>query len=394
MFVKKLVIILCTVLVSLSLCACNLLDDSGRLDIDENGAYDSDIISGTDSSFIFTYLSYMEIKVKEEYKSEELYKKHMLCLFESMKKIGVTDCFVQVRPYADALYESKLFPKSEYCAKADFDVLNALIFCAKQYNIAVHAWINPYRCGDNWELLGLEKDSDAFINTPSGMYLNPASTSAQRLIIEGARELMEGYDIKGIHIDDYFYPPDVNSADEESYEAYKKSSGKMSLANWRRENVSSLVAALYSMVKTYGEDKIFSISPAGDIDKDINEMYADVKKWCEKDGYCDLILPQLYFGFDNESLPFEKLLLKWCDIVSNNKSKLVPVLAMYKCGKKDVYAGQNGENEWIENSDIIKRQYLSIKSQGLKSVALYSGSYINFSETFLSKELYNLKNVL
>lgn len=393
---KRLVILFCTVILCAAFSSCNLLtsSDSGNLEFNENAAYESNMTDSGDSSFIFTYLSYMELAVNDSNKSEKAYKKYISSLFESMKEIGVTDCFVQVRPYGDAFYASGLFPKSEYCRMADFDVLSAVISCAKAYDIDIHAWINPYRCGDNWSYFAFKKGSEELIETPSGVYFNPSSLKVQRLIIDGVKELIEGYDIKGIHIDDYFYPSDVNSADKESFDNYRKSSGKLSLSDWRRENVNSLIASLYSAVKSYNEDMIFSISPGGDIDKDINELYADVKLWCQKEGYCDLILPQLYFGFNNESLPFEKLLSEWIEIMGENKNKLIPVLALYKSGKEDIYAGEKGKSEWQENSDIIKRQYECIKKQECVGFGLYSGSYINFSEIFLSKELFNLKSVL
>ena len=205
-------------------------------------------------------------------------------------------------------------------------------------------------------------------------------------------ELLENYNINGIHIDDYFYPEDVADEDHVQYKDYKKAGGKKDISSWRRENVNSLVSSIYLKVKSYGEDKIFSISPAGNIDKNYAQLYADVNAWC-KGGYCDMILPQIYFGFDNSTLPFEECLDRWLSITDTDKVKIVPGLALYKSGKEDAFAGQ-GKTEWQTNSDIISRQVTSLKDKGCRGFALYSSSYINFSQIFTAEELNNLKNVL
>ena len=116
--------------------------------------------------------------------------------------------------------------------------------------------------------------------------------------------------------------------------------------------------------------------------------------WCSEDGYCDIILPQIYFGFDNENLPFSETLSQWHEITKNAKKKLVPALALYKAGEQDIYAGEKGKDEWQKNSDIISRQVQCIKDLGINSFGLYSASYINFSKTFLSDELNNLQSVI
>ncbi len=401
---KKLTALLLVFALCFCFSGCQLLTsgDSENLDFHEDAAYDSEMIDEDNDSFIFTWLNYMEIAVTDTLKEKFAYESHIARLFENMKKINVTDCFVQVRPFADAMYESNFYPVSEYAERADFDVFGVITDTAKDYDIAVHAWINPYRIKNDIGRKELTSDSfllkyyenGEIILTDRGAYFNPACLSVQRLIIGGAKELMENYDIKGIHIDDYFYPPDVYSADKAQFDFYKKSGGKLGCEDWRRENVNALVKSLYLTVKSFGEDKIFSISPAGNIVKSENELYADVSRWCSEKGYCDIILPQIYFGFENESLPFEKCLSQWKEICKSGKVRLVPALALYKVGKTDEFAGDSGEDEWQENSDILKRQIELIKKGGCGGFALYSASYINFSETFLSEELNNIKSVI
>ena len=127
------------------------------------------------------------------------------------------------------------------------------------------------------------------------------------------REILDGYEVDGIHIDDYFYPTRDESIDRAEYEAYASGGGDKGLNEWR-DSVSAFAAGLYSLVKSYGSDKIFSISPAGNIDGNENALFADVELWLSTPGYADYIIPQVYFGFENQSLPFEKTVKRWASV--------------------------------------------------------------------------------
>lgn len=400
---KRLICIILLIMILLCFAGCGIhsSEDNPTLDIHENAAYDGKLDNTTkamsdDDSFIFTWLTYAELSVTESLKEKSVYESYIDRLFKNMKEIDVTDCFVQVRPFADAVYESEFFPTSIYAEKAEnFDPFEIIISVADKYNISVHAWINPYRISSgklSEDSVYYEEYKDDIMNLSTGTYFNPASLKAQKLILSGVGELMRKYDIKGIHIDDYFYPEAIDNEDKKQYDKYKKDGGKKNLGDWRRENVNSLISAIYLKVKSFGEDKVFSVSPCGNIEKNYSQLYADVNSWC-KGGYCDIVLPQIYFGFENESLPFKKCLEDWLRITDSEKVALIPGLALYKCGKEDEFAG-TGKDEWQENSNVILRQVKIIKEKRCQGFALYSASYINFSETFTKKELNNLKSVL
>ncbi len=331
-------------------------------------------------------------------------------MLENFSCIGITDVFFHVRPFGDAVYPSELFPSSDTICENQgdqlpFDILRTAIDRTDAYGMKLHAWINPYRASRDEDITKLSDENKAKIwylegkgevNLIGGRYYyNPASERVRELVCEGATELMKKYpDLAGIHIDDYFYPDGCGIFDSAEYESYRESGGDMSLSKWRRENVNLLVAELYRRVKSFGGDKLFTVSPGGKIDSCINEAYADVELWASQEGYCDILLPQIYFGFENGSQPFESCLDGWISLRTNQKVRLVPALALYKCGKEDVHAGIKGKQEWINNSDVIKRQVECIKEKGLDGFALYSGSYVNFSESFYKKELDNLNSVL
>ena len=106
------------------------------------------------------------------------------------------------------------------------------------------------------------------------------------------------------------------------------------------------------------------ISPAGDIEKNREELYADAARWGGEEGYVDYLMPQLYYGFENSASPFEKTARQWANLIRCDSVKLYAGLAIYKSGEEDQYAGPESDQkqgpryEWINHSDIISRQVL------------------------------------
>lgn len=413
---------ICAVFILLCLISCfcscgSALDTDGdsNIPLHSSAAYEddnndlNDIIGNEDNGnnkFIFAWLSYLELRVTKQSDTPESYKAYITNLFSNMKKLSVTDVFLHVKPFEEVFYSSNLFTVSPMVKGKNgenFDVLSVVIDIAKNFGIGVHAWINPYRISTMGDISSLPDSSVAkswysesandVIPLQNGIYLNPASMKAQKLILDTVRELLTKYDIKGIHIDDYFYPENCGNFDSTEYLTYKNGGGSLSLEDFRREQVNTLIKAIYSLVKSFGEDKIFSISPCGDIDKAYNELFCDIYSWCSKEGFCDIIIPQIYFGFQNETLPFEKCLDSWCQISDQSKTKLAVGLALYKAGQADAFAGR-GKNEWVENDDVLKRQIECLYEKDCYGFSLYSASYINFSETIFENELNNIKNVL
>lgn len=407
-------LILCLI-IPLSGCG-GLYDDNGdsNISIHSSSAFEDDDLESTniiddeeneEDNFIFSWLSYIELSVTKERKDEGEYKKYITEIFKNMKELSVSDVFVHAVAFADAFYTSDILPQSSYVSlrSTPFDVFAIVCDIAKEYDINVHAWINPYRISTKNDISNLEDNSlpvmwynnqsDDVVVLQEGIYFNPASINAQSLILNVVKELFQKYDISGIHIDDYFYPENGEDFDKEQYEAYKQNGGTLSLADYRREQVNSLVKSLYSTVKSFGESKLFSISPCADIEKNYNKLYADVYSWCSEKGYCDIIIPQIYFGFLNSTMPFEETLIKWKNICTTDNIKLVPGLALYKIGQADNFAG-SGKDEWIENEELLKQQIECLRKHSCDGFALYSASYINFSKTFAKTQLNNIKSVV
>lgn len=404
---RKIFAVLLSVLLVFLLCAC-----AGSLVRDEEGGdfvLDGDEIAGGDENDVDNgrfldlskeirgvWLSYLELKTAPKETAEQ-FSSYILGEFKKLQRLSVNCVFVQVRPFADSIYESGLFPSSSCVVKNQgdslpFDFLRVICEQGRKCGLSVHAWINPYRIlprGESREKLCGESPGKTLsfpdvVELEEGVFFSPASKKAQRLIIAGVREILKEYDVDGIHIDDYFYPSQSKKTDGYFYKEYQKGGGTLPLDFWRRENVNELVCGIYSAVKESSKKKILSISPSADIEKDFSVYYADVERWGNEDGFCDVLIPQIYFGFKNQSKPFEECALRWRNSVKNKNVRLCAGLALYKRGKEDSFAGEYGKNEWKSDENIIFRQIETLREQDYDGFCLYSLQFVKFNEKLYS----------
>lgn len=322
------------------------------------------------------WLPYMDFENYMYNKSEDEYRQEVKKIISSAKADGINTLYFHVHPNGDAYYKSDIFPKGIYYT-GDYDPLQIMLDEAHDMGISVHAWINPYRMQTVEQMESLPDDFivKQWVNENSPMvkivnnrwYLNPAYDEVTKLVSDVAEEILENYNVDGIHIDDYFYPTTDTEFDKEVFET----SGNSDLAQWRTENINKMVKSLYDTVKNYNKRVKFGISPQGNINANYNSQYADVKLWAGTQGYADYIIPQIYYGFKNETCPFETTLHEWEKLIGDSGVSLVIGLAEYKTGEEDKWAGEAGKNEWIENPDIIQQQIELVKSSSADGYALY-----------------------
>ncbi len=313
---------------------------------------------------------------------------------ETLCADGFNTVFLQMRPNGDSLYESDLYPLSKYVAgtyggKIEYDAVGVFLEVAKAHGLSVHAWINPLRLVTPEEMQQIPKgyavrdwyDADnGYVKEWDGrLYVDPSYAQVRQLIADGAAEILERYDVDGIHMDDYFYP----TTDEAFDPAEFKASGMESLGEFRRDNINQLVRLLYETVHAYGSDKQFGIAPAGNLDSLADGYFADAKYWCRETGYIDYIMPQLYFGFQNAYCPFDEMVTKWANAVTNEQIKLYIGLDAAKAylgsqGELDAFAGtQEGKTEWIREKDILARSLRFLyREKRVSGYCFFSYSYL------------------
>lgn len=355
------------------------------------------------------WISYLEFNDILLGKTKGQYEKNVDSILENMGTLKLNTAVVQVRPYGDALYRSAHFPWSYYCTGTQgkdpgFDPLKVFIEKAKGKNMKVEAWVNPYRIkvkDRNWPLSKdnpVAKDKSLAISWDGGLYYDPSSEKARELIVNGVKEIAQNYEVSAIHFDDYFYPTSDKGFDKTQYNNYKKSGGKLSLDNYRREQVTKLVEQVYKAVKEVNASVEFGISPQGNNTNNHSGQYADIKKWVQKEGYVDYIAPQIYWGFEHDTAAFDQKVKEWEDLVTCDKVKLYIGIGAYRIGEKEEGAG-SGEKEWVNHSDVLARQVKLVnESKKTSGFILYRYDSLFNPEKKIKnhceKELNNLKDVL
>lgn len=340
-------------------------------------------------------------------KTESEYKAETDAMFDLIKSSGFNTAFVHLRAFSDAFYDSKIYPYSAFIAGVEggeigFDPFAVMLKSASERGISVHGWINPFRISPGNDLAKIsnqnpakpliEADSDEICILENGIYYNPACAENHGRIIDGVREIICKYDIDGIHIDDYFYPSASEKVDAKQYSQYTDNGGMLSLEEWRKINLNAFISAIYTTVKAENPELVFSISPSAMLEENEKTHFADCEMWLSESGYADLIIPQIYFGFEHGTADFASLLSQWGNLKRNKNVKLACGIAAYKCGKADEYA-LAGKSEWQENTDILARQLSCIRAN-----PSYSGfvmfSYSDLTRSSCSEEMENFKCIL
>ena len=339
------------------------------------------VVEDTKQEIRAVYISYLEYMNNFYGGSVSINKTKIDKMIDNLSMDHFNVIILHVSPFSDSIYESKLFPYSYTLTGTEgknpgFDYLDYFIKKSHSKNIQIYAWINPYRVSFENNTKKISEDNPAYqlLNTSNilidnkGIYYNPASEIVKNLILRQVEEIINYYPVDGIHFDDYFYIQ--KEIDKLEYQNYLLNGGEMSLSQFRLFHTNDLIKRVYKTIKKKNPKLIFSIAPDGSINNNYQYHYADVQTWLSESGYVDIIMPQIYYGFENEYAPFNKCLNNWLKLVTNKSVSIVPVLAIYKSGQIDNDAGKK-KNEWKESSNIIARQIEEIRNQELSGYALF-----------------------
>ena len=278
---------------------------------------------------------------------------------------------VQVRPFADALYQSKIYPISKvicHRSSLSFDPLEEMIKLAHKKGISIEAWINPYRISlnkntyQNFMELSSKKswleDTKQSIGYATYKYIfNPESQDVRDYIIAGVKEIVENYEVDGIHFDDYFY---IEGTHGETTQGQ------------RMDNVNMLIQDVYQSIKSINSNIVFGISPQGNYENCVNEG-ADVDTWLKEDGYVDYIMPQVYwsdqYGPDGKTRMFTDRSELYAGLKRQKTVMLYAGLALYQSGEElDLDKG------WTLSSSNISEQVQILSNNGYKGYSLFNYS--------------------
>lgn len=271
-------------------------------------------------------------------KSTQQAKEYIRDQFDRLQDAGCNAVIFQVRPTADAVYKSDLEPWSAWLTgkrgKAPspmWDPMEYAIEEAHKRGMEFHAWLNPYRVTSNAkEILPADhmskKHPERFFRYNGQVLFDPAYQENRDFICRIIGDILDHYDVDGIHIDDYFYPypaPGKAIPDDKSYAKFGKG---MDRGDWRRHNVDLLIEQMHKTIKDKKPWVRFGVSPFGiwrnrkNDPKGSNssglqnydDLYADVLLWAKK-GWVDYLAPQLYWNLDTKAAPSRSLAQWWND---------------------------------------------------------------------------------
>lgn len=339
----------------------------------------------------------------------EVLKAEALHILNTAEAAGLNAVFLQVRPTSDAFYPSRYFPWSRYLTGRQglapgegFDPLEFWVTEAHGRGIELHAWLNPYRITRKraeepaHDVASLDPSHPGVQNpewvvhhTDGNLYYDPGLPEVRQLLIDSSMELIELYDIDGIHFDDYFYPGN-DFDDSHSFSRYGQAFD--SIEDWRRENVNTLIRDLYQAIKAHPRDVSFGISPFGIWANESNHPkgsatrgnqtyyahYADPLAWIQE-GTIDYIAPQLYWYIGFEIADYSVLLEWWSQAVAGSGVDLYIGQAAYRTGNTDTASPWHGVSE-IERQLELNQRYQEVKGS----------IFYNFSALNRSRELQQL----
>ena len=256
---------------------------------------------------------------------------------DELQKDGCNVIIFQVRPECDALYQSALEPWSYYLTGQQglapqpyWDPLAWMVEQCHKRGMELHAWINPYRA--KTKVAHANAVNHVVSQHPERCFeydgltlLNPALKENRDYICQVVTDILERYDVDGLHIDDYFYPypvAGVNIPDDAYFRANPQ--GFTDKDDWRRNNVNLFIEQLWATIRTVKPWVKFGVSPFGIYRNEksdpngsktnglqnYDQLYADVLLWV-KNGWVDYCVPQIYWEIGNKAADYDELIHWW-----------------------------------------------------------------------------------
>jgi len=324
----------------------------------------------------------------------------LISKLNKLDKMGINIVFFQIRTEGDALYDSPIEPWSKYLTGEEgrapdpyWDPLEFAIEEAHKRGMELHAWLNPYRAmrtipsdftqkalpgkateedideslkpflqkeyqkGKRKQFVTSQRDEKHVANThPEWLFvmnnkiaiMNPGLPEVIDYNIQVVMDVVNRYDVDGIHFDDYFYPYPPNhmasnnneSLDDSTFIKYPR--GFTDKDDWRRNNIDIFVEGLYDSMQVVKPWVKFGISPFGiwksgtpDGISGMNAyevIYGDGIAWLH-DRTVDYITPQLYWEI-NRFGPFgqdyKALANWWADSAAANERHMYPGHGLYR----------------------------------------------------------------
>ncbi|MBZ0200661.1 MAG: family 10 glycosylhydrolase [Ignavibacteriaceae bacterium] len=246
-------------------------------------------------------------------------------VLDKFKAANINTVMFQVRARGDLMYPSAIEPWSKVLTgnlgqNPGYDPLQFIIDEAHARGIEVHAWWNVYKVygtgtppGSNPQHIVLAHPELVKLYA-NEWWLDPGKPETKTYLLNLAMEMVRKYNVDGIHFDFIRYPnPDFN--DDATYAQYGNGVNK---ADWRRNNITQFVYALYDSVTNLKPMFKVGSAPIGIYKKLSNcltgflgyeQVYQDSRRWILAKKH-DYLSPQIYW--DINSCPrYDSLAIDW-----------------------------------------------------------------------------------
>ena len=314
-------------------------------------------------------------------------KQQYINYLEKMKTLNMNAIYFQVKGMGDAFYNSSYEPWSAYITGTrgqdpGYDVLKFMIDEAHARDIEFHAWMNPYRVAtrsgisSSFPALHPAVKPEWVVDFPTIRIYNPALPEVRQRLVDIVKETITRYDVDGIHFDDYFYPEGETLEDQADYQKY--GAGISTIQNFRRDNVDKAIKGVYDAIVATKPGVVFSVSPAPEISKNYNSLYADVVKW-NKEGWIDVVIPQLYQDIGNRYNDFQLRLNEWS--ANSFKAALMIGHGFYRFGDSAAPAA-------FQSTEELQSQFnLTKKNPKVVGNVMYSAKFLNVNKIGITDKL-------
>lgn len=248
-------------------------------------------------------------------------QRELIVLLDSLKAINVNCVMLQTRVRGDVLYPSKIEPFSKVLTGVSgrdpgYDPLAFVIDECHKRGMQLHAWIVTLPLGDikhvaSHRAKALNKLYPRLCRVYKGSwYMEPGEPATADYIARLTEEMVSNYDLDGIHFD-YIRYPDHPSKYPDGY-LFRKYGAGLSLADWRRANITRIMRVVYNKVKSIKPWVRVSCAPLGKNDdltayssrgyNAVRTVYQEPQRWLEE-GIVDAVFPMIYFS-GNDFFPF------------------------------------------------------------------------------------------
>ncbi len=240
-------------------------------------------------------------------------------MVNAAKAANFNALIVQVRKRGDAYYNSKIVPRATDIA-AGYDPLADVITQARALELEVHAWLSVYevatdspwfRSAENavhiaypeWLMVD---HKGAKIMSHGKIYLDPGVPAVQDHILAVVQEVLTGYDVDGIHLDNVRYPDLGSGYNPSSLARFNAETGKSGMPNpndqewraWRTRQVTGLVSRIHEAIDAAKPAVKLSASVmCSDPTLAARQFMQDWASWT-KEGLVDFLVPMVYLQDD------------------------------------------------------------------------------------------------